>query len=181
MAAATTALMDAEQIARALDKIACAVAENRCSRAPLALVGIRTRGVPLAARVAERLAATYAQVPPVGALDITLYRDDISHTAHSPVLHGTHVPFALDGLELVLIDDVLFTGRTVRAAMDELCDLGRPAAIRLAVLIDRGHRELPIQPDYCGMKVETDRNEQILVRLVETDGLDEVRRESTTG
>jgi pyrimidine operon attenuation protein/uracil phosphoribosyltransferase len=180
MAAGTTALMDAEQIARALDELACAVAENRCGRAPLALIGIRTRGVPLAARLAQRLSDSHAVNPPVGALDITLYRDDLNQTARTPVLRGTHVPFAVDGVELVLVDDVLFTGRTIRAAMDALCDLGRPAAIRLAVLVDRGHRELPIQPDYCGLRVETDRNEQIEVRLHETDARDEVRKQSVS-
>jgi pyrimidine operon attenuation protein / uracil phosphoribosyltransferase len=181
MAAETTALMDAEQIARALDKLAWSVAQNRRGRAALALIGIRTRGVPLAARLAGRLRETHGITTPVGALDITLYRDDLSRTMHTPVLRGTHVPFAVDGMELVLVDDVLFTGRTVRAAMDELCDLGRPAAIRLAVLIDRGHRELPIQPDYCSLHVDTQFDERIEVRLMETDERDEVRRESASG
>jgi pyrimidine operon attenuation protein / uracil phosphoribosyltransferase len=181
MAAGTTALMDAEQIARALDELACAVAEDRCGDAQLALIGIRTRGVPLAARLATRLGEKHGITTQVGALDITLYRDDLSRTAHTPVLRGTHVPFAVDGMELVLVDDVLFTGRTVRAAMDELCDLGRPAAIRLAVLVDRGHRELPIQPDYCGLRIDTEFDERIEVRLMETDEQDEVRRESASG
>src|SRR5262245_25124308 len=161
MAAETIALMDADEIARALDELAGAVAEMRRDETPLALVGIRTRGVPLAERLAQRLTDSYAITPPVGAVDITLYRDDLSQIAHTPVLRGTHVPFAVDGVELVLVDDVLFTGRTVRAAMDALCDLGRPAAIRLAVLVDRGHRELPIQPDYCGLRVRTAPREQI--------------------
>jgi pyrimidine operon attenuation protein/uracil phosphoribosyltransferase len=176
MAAGTTALMDAEHMARALDDMARAIAENRRDGATLALVGIRKRGVPLAMRLAARLNDVYAITAPVGALDITLYRDDLSQTAHSPVLRGTHVPFPVDGVELVLVDDVLFTGRTIRAAMDALCDLGRPAAIRLAVLVDRGHRELPIQPDCCGLRVRTTPREQINVSMQETDGCDEVRR-----
>lgn len=173
--------MDAEQLGCALDELASAIAEHRCGDAPLALIGIRSRGVPLAERLAVRLGETHAITAPVGALDITLYRDDLNRTAHTPVLRGTHVPFAVDGVELVLVDDVLFTGRTVRAAMDELCDLGRPAAIRLAVLIDRGHRELPIQPDYCGLRIKTDLGERIEVKLLETDGRDEVRREFASG
>lgn len=181
MAAATTALMDAGQIARALDDLAAAVALNRQTHCAMALIGIRTRGVPLATRLAHRLRESHGIECPVGALDITLYRDDVSQIAHSPVLRGTHVPFAVDGVELILVDDVMFTGRTVRAAMDELCDLGRPAAIRLAVLVDRGHRELPIQPDYSGLRIATLRNERIEVRLVETDDRDEVRKETVSG
>ena len=169
--------MNAETMSRALDEIARAVAGDHEPGRPLAVVGIRTRGVPLAARLAERLRDVHALRIDVGAIDITLYRDDLSQIAHAPVLRGTEVNFAVDGTELVLVDDVLFTGRTVRAAMDSLCDLGRPAAIRLAVLIDRGHRELPIQPDYCGLRVATERNEQIEVRLREIDGVDEVRKE----
>ncbi len=170
--------MTAATMARALDDIARAVAENHEAGRLLAVVGIRTRGVPLAARLAKRLRDGHSLGVDVGAIDITLYRDDLSQISHAPVLRGTEVHFAVDGAELVLVDDVLFTGRTVRAAMDSLCDLGRPAAIRLAVLVDRGHRELPIQPDYCGLRVATERNERIEVRLQETDGLDEVRKET---
>jgi pyrimidine operon attenuation protein/uracil phosphoribosyltransferase len=113
----------------------------------------------------------------VGAVDITLYRDDLSQIGVAPVLRGTEVPFSVDAKEVVLVDDVLFTGRTIRAAMDTVFDLGRPAAIRLAVLVDRGHRELPIQPDYWAARIATTRNERIELRLKETDGVDEVRKE----
>jgi pyrimidine operon attenuation protein/uracil phosphoribosyltransferase len=178
MAAPTTALMTAEQIAHALDQIAQAIANDRrtAPAAPeFALIGIRNRGVPLAARLAERLHTNYSLDPKLGAIDITLYRDDLSQIGHRPVLRGTDVPFGVDGMELILVDDVLFTGRTVRAALDVLCDLGRPAAIRLAVLVDRGHRELPIGADYCGQRFSTARNQRIDVLLTETDSADEVR------
>ena len=178
MAQRTTALMNADQLARALDDLAQAVADDHRSDAPLALIGIRTRGVYLANRLAKRLAEKLATAPLVGAIDITLYRDDLSQIGHNAVLRGTDVPFAVDDKKVVLVDDVLFTGRTVRAAMGAVCDLGRPAAVRLAVLIDRGHRELPIQPDYCAVRVKTERNERIEVRLQETDGVEEVRRET---
>ena len=176
--------MNAEQMARALDELAQTVAESRLgdpAGSRLALIGIRNRGVPLAARLADRLRDRFSLQPQVGAIDITLYRDDLSQIARTPVLRGTDVSFAVDGKELILVDDVLFTGRTVRAAMDVLCDLGRPAAIRLAVLVDRGHRELPIQADYCGLRVTTERNERIDVLLVETDSVDEVRKEMLNG
>ena len=176
--------MNAEQMARALNELARAVAEayrGEPATPGLALIGIRNRGVPLAARLAKRLKEKFSLRTQVGAIDITLYRDDLSQIARTPVLRGTEVPFGVDGKELILVDDVLFTGRTVRAAMDVLCDLGRPAAIRLAVLVDRGHRELPIQADYCGLKVTTHLNERIDVLLKETDGVDEVRKEMLNG
>ncbi|MBI3469313.1 MAG: bifunctional pyr operon transcriptional regulator/uracil phosphoribosyltransferase PyrR [Planctomycetes bacterium] len=178
MTASETMIATAEQIVRALDELARGIVRGRCDGATLALVGIRTRGVPLAQRIAQRLHDQHSIDAPVGALDITLYRDDLSQIAHAPVLRGTEVPFSVDGMEVVLVDDVLFTGRTVRAAMDAICDLGRPAAIRLAVLVDRGHRELPIQPDYCGLRVPTHGTESIEVRLQEIDGVDEIRKES---
>jgi pyrimidine operon attenuation protein/uracil phosphoribosyltransferase len=177
MNVSTTALGGPEQIDGALEKLARLVAASRLGDAPLALVGIRTRGVPLANRLAGRLLDHYGIEAAVGAVDITLYRDDLSQIGHAPVLRGTDLPFGVDGKEVVLVDDVLFTGRTVRAAMDAICDLGRPAAIRLVVLVDRGHRELPIQPDYCAFRLETDRQERIEVRLRETDGADELRKE----
>ena len=181
MTAPTPALLSAEQIARALDELARSIAKTRRPGTPLAFVGIRTRGVPLASRLAERLRETSSLAAPIGAVDITLYRDDVGQVAHTPVLHGTDVPFALDGKEVVLVDDVLFTGRTVRAAMDALCDLGRPAAIRLAVLIDRGHRELPIRADHVGKNVPTSREEIVRVHLAETDGEDGVDIERIVG
>jgi len=172
-----TIVLDKPGLERALDELAERVAAGRQPELPLALVGIRTRGVTLARRLAERLRDRYAIEAPVGAVDITLYRDDLTQVGHAAVLRGTEVPFAVDGKEIVLVDDVLFTGRTVRAAMDALCDLGRPAAIRLAVVIDRGHRELPIQPDYCALRIETERDERVEVRLAEVDGEEAVVRE----
>ena len=168
--------MSADDIARALERMTQSLVTGRTGDTPLALVGIRTRGVPLASRLARKLAESHSVHAPVGALDITLYRDDLSQTAHTPVLRGTDVPFAIDGKEVVLVDDVFFTGRTIRAAMDAVCDLGRPRAIRLAVLVDRGHRELPIRPDTCGRCVTTELNEVIKVRLTEVDGIDDVRK-----
>jgi len=173
-----TAIMDAAEIRRALEALGEAIATDRRSDAPLALIGIRTRGVPLAGRLAKLLRERHGIQVPVGALDITLYRDDLSQIAHTPVLRGTEVPFSMDAREVVLVDDVLFTGRTIRAAMDAVSDLGRPAAVRLAVLIDRGHRELPIQPDYLGLRVETRWNERIEVHLTECDGVEEVLKGS---
>jgi pyrimidine operon attenuation protein/uracil phosphoribosyltransferase len=113
---------------------------------------------------------------PVGAVDITLYRDDLGHADRWPVLHGTEIPFSVDGVEVVLVDDVLFTGRTVRAALNAICDLGRPARIRLAVVVDRGHREFPVQPDVVGMVVPTDRQERVRVRIAPIDSADEIIR-----
>jgi pyrimidine operon attenuation protein/uracil phosphoribosyltransferase len=140
----------------------------------LVLVGVRTRGVPLAQRLAGQLQERYGIEVPVGVLDITLYRDDLSQASRWPILRGTAIPVEIDDCRVVLVDDVLFTGRTTRAAIDALCDLGRPAVIRLAVLIDRGHREFPIQPDYVGQVVPTAPGDRINVRLRETDGVDEV-------
>ncbi len=178
MVAPHSALLSAEQMARALDDLARSIRGGQRPGLALALVGVRTRGVPLAARLARRLAEKHSVEAPVGAVDIALYRDDVGQIAHAPVLHGTDVSFSVDGREIVLVDDVLFTGRTVRAAMDAICDLGRPAAIRLAVLVDRGHRELPIQPDYCAARLDTAAGDRILVRVREVDGVDEVRKET---
>jgi pyrimidine operon attenuation protein/uracil phosphoribosyltransferase len=141
-----------------------------------ALVGIRTRGVPLAQRISQRWRSWYQWDVPVGAVDITLYRDDLDLAPRWPVLRGTEIPFDIDRRLLVLVDDVLYTGRTVRAALDALCDLGRPQAVRLAVLVDRGHRELPIQPDAVALRLPTHPQEWIEVRLRETDGRDAVLR-----
>jgi pyrimidine operon attenuation protein/uracil phosphoribosyltransferase len=138
------------------------------------LVGVRTRGVPLARRLAARMKEASGFEPPVGALDITLYRDDLTTVGPQPVLKGTDIPTSIDGRTVVLVDDVLFTGRTVRAALDELIDFGRPALIELAVLVDRGHRELPIHADYAGKTLTTTREEVVQVRLKEEDGDDRV-------
>jgi len=138
----------------------------------LALVGVLTRGVPLARRVSDNIRLFEGIEVPVGSLDITLHRDDL--TGEEPEVKGSHIPFEVGGCTIVLVDDVLFTGRTARAAMDALLELGRPAAIRLAVLVDRGHRELPIRADYVGKNMPTAREERVLVNLVETDGEDGV-------
>lgn len=140
----------------------------------LGLVGIRTRGVPLAQRLAARIQAAASIQVPVGTLDINLYRDDLSTMADHPVLRKTEIPFPVDGHKVILVDDVLFTGRTVRAALDGIVDLGRPAYIRLVVLVDRGHRELPISADIVGRVVDTVLEQEIRVHLEEVDGQDEV-------
>lgn len=140
----------------------------------IAIVGIQSRGVPLAARLASSLGSSTGKRVDLGSLDITLYRDDLSTVGTRPVLKSTNIPFSIDGRTVILVDDVLFTGRTIRAALDELVDFGRPSRIALAVLIDRGHRELPIQADYVGKVVATSRGDRVDVRLVEIDGKDEV-------
>jgi len=168
-------IVDAAGIDRALGQLARDVLERNRAFPGVGLVGIRTRGVPLALRLARRLEALGGAAPPSGMLDINLYRDDLSlKAAPHPVLRRTEIPFDIDGARIVLVDDVLFTGRTIRAALDGLMDLGRPDAIQLAVLIDRGHREVPIHADFVGQRVDTARDEQIEVRLAEIDGADEV-------
>ena len=167
-------LMDAERLSRALARIAHQIVERRRDAEGLVLVGVRTRGVPLARRLARLVAEAGAPLPPVGALDITLYRDDLTTVAPQPVLRGTEIPGSIDGRTVVLVDDVLYTGRTVRAALDEIIDFGRPARIKLAVLVDRGHRELPICPDYVGQTITTTRDESVQVLLQEDDGADRV-------
>ncbi len=163
-------IMTADEIRRALVRIGHEVVEKHGGTTDLALVGIQRRGVPLAIRLAADIAEHEGVAVPVGALDITFYRDDLSLVAHQPVVKGTDLPFDLNGMTLVIVDDVLYTGRTVRAAMDALMDYGRPRAIRLAVLIDRGHRELPVRADHVGKNVPTSQEEIIKVHLVEVDG-----------
>jgi pyrimidine operon attenuation protein/uracil phosphoribosyltransferase len=167
-------VMDAETISRALTRIAHEILERNKSTERLALVGIRKRGVPLASRLAELLEGLGDRRPDTGILDINLYRDDLSLIADHPVLRKTEIPFQVDGSRIVLVDDVLFTGRTTRAALEALMDLGRPDWIQLVVLVDRGHREVPIRADYVGKNMPTSRIEQVEVRLAETDGSDEV-------
>jgi len=161
-------------MASILEQMARQIAEQRCVRSALRLVGIRNRGVPIARRLAGLLRPMIGEEVPVGAVEITLYRDDLGHSDRWPVLLGTEIPFNVDGVEIVLVDDVLFTGRTVRAALNAICDLGRPACIRLAVLIERNHRELPIQPDVVGLQVATERGDRIRVRVVPVDPVDEI-------
>ena len=167
-------VLDETGIDRALTRIAHEILERAGGTDGLALVGIRTRGVSLAQRIAARLRAIEGAQVPVGALDITLYRDDLGSRAEAPVLRGTDIPFPVAGRTVVLIDDVLYTGRTIRAALDAIIDLGRPRSIQLAVLVDRGHRELPIRPDYVGKNLPTARREVVQVLLREHDGQDRV-------
>jgi pyrimidine operon attenuation protein/uracil phosphoribosyltransferase len=167
--------MDQARMARTLSRIATEVIEHHPVLSGIVFVGIRSRGVPLAQRLAQRVAELSGEEPSaVGALDITLYRDDLTMIALHPILKGTDIPFSIDGAVVILVDDVLFTGRTVRAALQELIDLGRPARIELAVLLDRGHRELPIRADYVGKTLTTSRDENVEVRLEELDGEDRV-------
>ncbi len=169
-------IRDAEGLARLIEQMATQVCEGRRRDAPLRLIGVRTRGYPIALRLAEALKPLVGDVSPVGALDITLYRDDLDQGERWPVLRGTEIPFSTEGADIVLVDDVLYTGRTIRAALNAVCDLGRPARIRLAALVDRGHRELPIQPDVVGLRVETTRDERVRVRLSPMDATDEIVR-----
>ena len=165
--------MTADGIGRALARIAHEILERHHGANGLALVGIRTRGVPLAHRLAARLCEFEGAAVPVASLDINLYRDDLQARAH-PRLRPTEMPVSIDGRRVVLVDDVLFTGRTVRAALDALNDFGRPRLVQLAVLIDRGHRQLPVRADYAGRNIPTSLDEEVKVRLTETDGADEV-------
>jgi pyrimidine operon attenuation protein/uracil phosphoribosyltransferase len=174
-------VLDEAGIDRALTRIAHEILERAGGTDALALVGIRTRGVSLAHRIARRLSAIEGAKIPVGALDITLYRDDLGLKAETPILRGTDIPFPVAGKTVVLVDDVLYTGRTIRAALDAIIDLGRPRMIQLAVLIDRGHRELPIRPDYVGKNLPTARREIVQVRLREHDGQDRVVIEEPEG
>jgi pyrimidine operon attenuation protein/uracil phosphoribosyltransferase len=167
-------VLDAASIDRALTRIAHEILERNKELRGIGLVGVQTRGVPLARRLAERLGAIEGTAPPVGVLDINLYRDDLSRIADHPVLRRTEIPYDLDDKVVILVDDVLFTGRTVRAALDALMDLGRPRQIQLAVLVDRGHRELPVRADFVGKNLPTAPAERVDVLLKETDGEDEV-------
>jgi pyrimidine operon attenuation protein/uracil phosphoribosyltransferase len=167
-------ILDAEQMRRALKRIAHEIVERNAGTDNLALIGIHTRGVPLAERLAAMIGEIEGPPPPVGAVDISLYRDDTGRGGASARLQPTDIFFDLNDRKVVLVDDVLYTGRTIRSAMDALVDLGRPSAIQLAVLVDRGHRELPIRADYVGKNVATAPVEQVVVRLSETDGSDGV-------
>ena len=176
-------LMDSERISRSLTRIAHEIVERNRGVGDLALVGVRTRGVPIARRLAASLREITGVDVATGALDITLYRDDLMKTAvgPQPIVRRTEIPFSIDGRHIVLVDDVLYTGRTIRAALDALIDFGRPSTIQLVVLVDRGHRELPIKADYVGKNVPTSRRETIHVRLAEIDGRDEVTLDQAEG
>jgi pyrimidine operon attenuation protein / uracil phosphoribosyltransferase len=169
-------VMDADRISRALTRIAHEIVERNRGVENVALVGVRSRGVPLARRLAKSLQDITGDQVPTGALDITLYRDDLMRHAvgPQPQVRRTEIPFSIDDRMIILVDDVLYTGRTTRAALDALIDFGRPRAIQLVTLVDRGHRELPIKADYVGKNIPTSRQESVQVRLHELDGADEV-------
>ena len=167
-------IMNAEDIRRTLARVAHEIIERNKVTAHLILIGLHTRGVPLARRLASNIERFEESKLPVGALDFSLYRDDLSSLEVPPLIQRTDIPADIDGKSIILVDDVLYTGRSIRAAMDALIDLGRPLSIQLAVLIDRGHREMPIRADYVGKNIPSARQEEIQVQMVETDGIDEV-------
>ena len=169
-------VLDAQRIARSIARIAHEILERNHQVDELALIGIRRRGVPLAKRLAQAIHAINDIEIPTGALDITLYRDDLMRTAigAQPVIRRTEIPFSIDDKRILLVDDVLYTGRTVRAALDALIEFGRPRSIQLIVLVDRGHRELPIKADYVGKNLPTSPSQSVQVHLTEIDGRDEV-------
>jgi pyrimidine operon attenuation protein/uracil phosphoribosyltransferase len=172
-----TQLMSASEIDRTLVRLAHEILEKTRDLSQLVFVGIRRRGVPLAQRLAQKIEALERRKIPVGSLDIQLYRDDLSTVGSQPVVSATDISFAVTGKDVILMDDVLYTGRTVRAALDALFDHGRPSRVQLLVLIDRGHRELPIEARYVGRLVQTGANETVEVRLQEIDGVEKVLME----
>ena len=169
-------VMDADRMSRALTRISHEILERNRGTSDLALIGIRTRGVPLARRIAQALHAINHEDVPTGALDITLYRDDLMRqpVGPQPLVRRTEIPFSIDDRRILLVDDVLYTGRTIRAALDALIDFGRPRSIQLIVLVDRGHRELPIKADYVGKNLPTSLKQSVQVRLRDIDGEDDV-------
>jgi len=167
-------VMDKETMDRAILRISHEILERNKGTKDLAIVGIRNRGAHIAKRIADNIKQIEKKDVPVGVLDITLYRDDLTTIAHQPVVHKTEINFDITDKNIILVDDVLYTGRTIRCALDELIDFGRPKNIQLAVLIDRGHRELPIKAEYVGKNIPTSADEVVQVRLDETDGVDEV-------
>lgn len=169
-----TILMDAAGIRRALTRISHEIVEKNKGVDHIVLVGIRTRGVPIAERIAAEIEQIEGKKPPVGILDITLYRDDLSTLSYQPIVHPTQMPVDITGKTIVLTDDVLYTGRTIRAALDAIIDMGRPKTIQLAVLVDRGHRELPIRADYVGKNVPTAAKEVVSVQLDSIDHAEKV-------
>lgn len=167
-------ILDGPGISRALTRIAHEILERNKGTDGVVLVGLRSRGIELARRLSRNIKEIEGVEVPVGALDVTLYRDDLGKVGVQPVVRKTEIPFTVDQKKVVLVDDVLYTGRTIRAAMDSLMDLGRPRLIQLAVLVDRGHRELPVRADYVGKNVPTSQQEQVQVLLEEDDGVDRV-------
>jgi pyrimidine operon attenuation protein/uracil phosphoribosyltransferase len=167
-------ICDSSEMGNLLERMADAIIERNRELSHLALVGILTRGVCLARRLQSIILDKYGRELPLGELDITLYRDDLSHATHHPVLRQTEIPFSLDGATVILVDDVLYTGRTVRAALDGLIDFGRPQSIQLAVLVDRGCRELPIAADFVGLEIPASPADKVMVRVAESDGFDAV-------
>ena len=169
-----TKILDKDSMAKTLERLAHEIIEKNKPIEEIAIVGIKNRGAHLGERLADKIEKLSGKRPPVGALDITLYRDDLTQVSEQPVVHATEIDFGIDGKNVILVDDVLYTGRTIRCALDALIDFGRPSKIQLAVLVDRGHRELPIRADYVGKNVPTSAKEVVEVRLAETDGKDEV-------
>lgn len=169
-----TVIMDSEGIRRALTRISHEIVERNKGVDNIVIVGIRTRGVPIAERIAANIEHIEGKKPPVGVLDITLYRDDLSSLSYQPIVHQTELPVDITGKTIVLVDDVLYTGRTIRAALDAIIDMGRPKAIQLAVLVDRGHRELPICADFVGKNVPTSSHEVVSVQLSTIDQAEKV-------
>lgn len=167
-------ILDETGMRRALVRVAHEILEKNRGLEDVVLVGLRNRGDHLARRIAEYIREIEGTAVPVGIMDVTLYRDDLMHTRHWPEVQSTDIPFPVEGKHVVLVDDVLFTGRSVRAALDGLMDFGRPRSIQLAILVDRGHRELPIRPDYVGKNLPTSRREEVQVLLRESDGEDRV-------
>jgi pyrimidine operon attenuation protein/uracil phosphoribosyltransferase len=173
-------IMDEDAMRRALVRISHEIVERNKGVEKVALIGIRTRGVPLAERICKEIEKIENVKVPIGSLDITMYRDDLSTLGYNPVMKETDVDFDINGKTVVLVDDVLFTGRTIRCALDALIDIGRPKAIQLAVMVDRGHKELPIRADYVGKNVPTSASESVDVAIKELDGIDEVSLSDVT-
>lgn len=169
-----TKILDKDAIDKSLKRMAHEIIENAETMDDSVLIGIKNRGAYIAQRLAEKIKDIVGKRPQVGALDITLYRDDLTQVSEQPIVHATEIAFDIDRKRVILVDDVLFTGRTIRCALDALIDFGRPGKIQLAVLIDRGHRELPIRADYVGKNVPTSVKESVEVRLTESDRKDEV-------
>ena len=167
-------ILDETQIHRSIMRISHEILEKNGGADNIAVVGIRTRGEPLSKRIVSKLTDIEGAEIPIGVVDITLYRDDLTNSAEQPLVRGTTLPFNVDKKNIILVDDVLFTGRTIRAALDAIIDFGRPRSVQLAVLVDRGHRELPIRPDYVGKSIPTSRAELVEVCLTEVDEEDAV-------